>query len=60
MKLRFVGTDYSMGLRHGHVYNVHIRSSRSHIVLFIEKNFFHGIECPYDSPQAFAKNWKLP
>ena len=60
MKLRFIGTDYSMGLRHGEVYNVRMCASSRYIVAFIEKNFLHGIECPYGSPQAFAKNWKLP
>jgi len=60
MKLRFIGTDYSMGLRHGEVYNVSMKSSDLYIVLFIRKSFLHGIECPYSSPQAFAKNWRLP
>lgn len=57
MKLKFIGADYSMGLRNGKIYNVHIKSSSCHIIIFVEKNLFHGIECPYDTPQAFAKNW---
>lgn len=59
MKLRFIGTDGSMGLRNGHVYKVNVRSSGKYIIVFIEKNFLHRMECPYGSPQAFAKNWEL-
>lgn len=57
MKLKFIGTDGSMGLKYGNVYKVHVRSNDKYIILFIEKNFLRGLECPYDTPQAFAKNW---
>ena len=59
MKLKFIGTDGSMGLRNGHVYKVNIRSNDKYIILFIEKNFWHSMECPYGLPQAFANNWSL-
>lgn len=49
-----------MGLRHGEIYNVGVHSDIRFIWLHIRASFIHEIKCPYDTPQAFAKNWRLP
>jgi hypothetical protein len=53
MKLRFIGTDGSMGLRKGRIYNVTIYDKLNHIVVA----WSNGL-CPYNSPQTLAKNWE--
>lgn len=62
MKLKFIGKDGSMGLLAGKVYDVYIRTEDTHnkIVALIDRGGWFGkFYCPYDSPQAFAKNWSL-
>lgn len=59
MKLRFIGIDGSMGLRHGNIYKVSLSSNDKYIIAFIERNYLNGFSCPYGSPQAFAKNWEV-
>ena len=60
MRLKFIGTDGSMGLRHGKVYEVSIRTVNNLIVATIDRGgWFDKFYCPYGSPQAFAKNWSL-
>lgn len=56
MKLKFIGKDGSLGLRHGQDYLVVVSSTGEHIVLHIMKDK-SGIFCPYSSPQTFAQNW---
>lgn len=61
MNLKFIGTDGSIGLKHGEVYDVSISCLFSYdkiIVKWHEHNIFH--ECPYSSPAAFAANWAKP
>ena len=53
MKLRFIGRDGSLGLRHRKIYNVNITSDKGFIVVH-----WNGGLCPYSAPQSFAKNWK--
>ena len=53
IKLRFIGTDKSMGLRKGNIYNVRLSSASNHIWVHWNK----GI-CPYTSPESFAMNWE--
>ena len=57
MLLRFIGQDGSMGLKHGEVYNVGLHSDTRFIWVHVRKSQIHQIKCPYDTPQAFAKNW---
>ena len=60
MRLKFTGTNGSLGLEHGRVYHVRIYSESNRIWLAINRNsFFDIISCCYDSPQGFAKNWSL-
>lgn len=60
MKLKFIGKDGSMGLLVGKVYEVSIRTEKNMIVALIDRGGWFGkFYCPYDSPQAFAKNWSL-
>lgn len=53
MKLRFIGKDGSMGLRHGAIYSVMVYGSKEFI--WVEWN--EGA-CPYSSPKGFAENWE--
>lgn len=64
MKMKFIGTDGSMGLRKGYVYNVKAIKGP----LFQRYNLWVEIEnslittqtrCPYDSFEAFFKNWQI-
>ena len=57
MLLRFIGTDGSMGLRHGQVYSVGVRSDLHFIWAHVRTSWIGETKCPYDTPQAFAKNW---
>lgn len=50
--LRFIGTDGSMGLKHGHIYPVKVYSVLGKIVV----DWDNG-RCPYTSPSSFAANW---
>ena len=59
MYLKFIGTDGSMGLRNGHVYYVVLEYNRGLFWVVIPK-FFNQIDCPYETINAFAKNWELP
>ena len=63
MKLRFIGTDGSMGLRCGQEYAVDITSPFTFSGAYIRVRVFLGenkvIDCPYSSPQSFAKNWEV-
>ena len=63
MELKFIGTDGSMGLKHGEVYDVSVVSlySETHItVKWYDSTQGKGVCCPYSSPAAFAANWAKP
>lgn len=53
MRLKFIGTDGSMGLTHGKTYTVQIYSAGGYIYVDWGMN-----RCPYGSPQDVADNWK--
>ena len=60
MKLRFIGKDGSMGLKHGKVYPVHVISLPSHTEIYVtwfSVKLGRHRRCPYSSPAAFAANW---
>lgn len=56
MYLKYVGKDFSMGLRTGQTYKVKVLSKDHYI--WVEWGFCNV--CPYDSPGSFAKNWIKP
>ena len=63
MILKFIGTDNSMGLRHGKYYGVRIKTDDRYIwvtipnmLLEVRHMVFTTWKCPYSSPQAFADN----
>ena len=58
MKLRFIGADGSMGLKHGEVYKVRLGNTWAHIIVDIMDEDGYSMLCPYSSPQSFAKNWE--
>ena len=58
MLLRFIGADGSRGLRRGQVYNVGLHSDVYFIWAHVRVSWINEIRCPYETPQAFAKNWE--
>lgn len=60
MKLRYKGTDGSMRLKTGQVYDVEIKTVRNYIVVFIKDSKLGNKACPYGSPGSLARYWKLP
>lgn len=58
MKLRFIGADGSMGLRHGEVKRISITTSRYRdciAVFWYKSGQIH--ECIYESFSSMCKNW---
>lgn len=60
MELKFIGTDGSMGLEHGKVYDVNIQSKKGFIWVEVKNGIFKKWKCPYESPQSLSANWCLP
>lgn len=58
MRLKFIGADGSMGLKHGKVYSVNICSSSAYIWVEWRGIFGDKRACPYSSPATFAANWE--
>jgi hypothetical protein len=59
MKLKFIGTDGSMGLHNGQIYEVSILSSTPYIIVQIHRGAWtYG--CPYDSLKKLNENWVDP
>lgn len=56
MYLKFIGEDKSMGLSHGRVYDVRVKTKNNYIWVEIPNSAW---KCPYSSPQSFAANWQL-
>lgn len=57
MKLLFVGTDGSMGLRKNHIYDCEIYSDKSNEVWVKWKTATHVNSCPYSSLHNLLQNW---
>lgn len=62
MKLKFIGTDGSMRLKHGKVYDVSVKTKNGYIWVTMPRFEFRGRvlgmwECPYSSPQSLSANW---
>lgn len=65
MFLKFIGADGSMGLQHGKMYNVDVRTEGKYIWAIIpmfefREKVMSKWQCPYSSPQTFSENWKVP
>jgi hypothetical protein len=59
MKLRFIGTNGSMGLKHGKIYNVEIDASFGGKWIWVYWNdFIISRACQYSSLKKFAENWE--
>ena len=59
MKLKFIGADGSLGLRHGEYYNVSLDTGCNMLIASIKTGWISDTFCPYETLQAFAKNWSL-
>lgn len=60
MRLKFVGEDGSMGLRHGTTYAVRFEPRNAPIGGPFTAIFLGGVRCPYANDIAFWKNWEPP
>lgn len=59
IRLRFIGTDGSMGLRTGKVYSVSIYTKLGDIVVNWSIEDTTGNKCcPYSSLKTLCKNWE--
>ena len=56
MRLRFIGTNGSMGLVHGKVYDVNVFTKLNYMLATWSPDIIYS----YDSPQSFAENWTKP
>lgn len=59
MRLKFIGEDGSLGLQHGKVYNISLKTYGGYIIATIQTGWISDTVCPYGSMKAFAKNWEL-
>ena len=56
MKLRFIGEDGSMGLKHGKIYEVDITIPKYGYII-VEWYNPYLTRCPYKSLSALCANW---
>lgn len=54
MRLRFVGEDGSIGLKHGQVYDVKVNTAMGYIFVIWKESYY----CPYSSLAALTANWE--
>lgn len=59
MRLKFIGKDGSLGLTHGEYYKVSLYTANRMLVAYIHTGFLFDTCCPYETLNAFAKNWSL-
>lgn len=59
MKLRFIGTDGSLSLQHGKVYDVTLKILNQQVIAIIKTGWISDTICPYGSMRAFANNWEV-
>ena len=62
MYLKFIGNNGSMGLCHGEIYEVRLKTKDDFIWVIIPnfelRDKVRGTwKCPYSSPATFAANW---
>lgn len=56
MKLLFIGTDGSLGLKKGETYDAAVIIKDSHIVVKIPSKL---VSCPYTTLHNFLSNWEV-
>lgn len=54
MYMKFIGEDWSMGLRHGQTYKV--KAFYKNGYLYVKWGLFKM--CPYESMKSLYKNWE--
>lgn len=69
MEARFIGSNGSMGLRHGRVYNITITKDARYVWVNWESNGIVGTflqllcgtpsRCPYHNEQTLRENWDI-
>jgi len=60
MRARFIGTDGSLGLRHGRIYNIKLFPSRYKLLIVqIKTDWISDTVCPYETLMGFYKNWEI-
>jgi hypothetical protein len=59
MKLKFIGKDGSLRLKHNRVYDVSLKTIKGYVVAVIKTGWISDTVCPYGTMRAFAKNWEL-
>lgn len=59
MKLKFIGADGSLGLRHGKIYDLTLKTAAGYVIAIIKTGWISDTICPYGSMKAFAANWEL-
>lgn len=57
MRLRFIGKDGSMNLKHGQVYEVISLEAVNDYIRVMWKDNGHLRSCPYSSLSALCANW---
>lgn len=58
LKLEFVGTDGSMGLRKGRTYNIRLFVDNGYIWAEWVDTYGNVRQCPYSSLSSFCANWR--
>lgn len=58
MKLKFIGKDWSMGLRHGEVYECEVLSQAPYVWVFWYLDRPDTRKCPYSSLKTLLQNWE--
>lgn len=59
MRLRFIGADGSLGLKHGQTYDIKLNTFGKYVIATIKTGWISDTICPYSSMQALAKNWEI-
>ena len=60
MRARFIGTDGSLGLRHGRIYNIKLFPSRAKfLIVQIKTDWISDTVCPYKTLMGFYDNWEI-
>lgn len=59
MICKFIGMNGSLGLENGRYYKVNVIKKKEKILAYIEKEYNHITECPYNNQDLFLENWEI-